>query len=465
MRTLALVSLLALIVTPFASAAFSGDIIFAGATDYNDSLTAAIGDNGRGSDIVLAPVNFNAGSEFVGGDPNYDGGNLVGMGSSELLGDSDKQWGGTTYNNNVTAMSRALVAHGDAYLELAAGKWGAHDNVWVTQLVYDASASIENALFAVNAGFGAWIDQSGATPNSGGQLTGKLQVASDTGFKIGVDPRFTIDAGGVTFGMMGSEDVWDMAVQGSTGDLFVVGRAGMNGQILNVPVSGALANATGSRLADIAGTPAVAHASAMTWYTGAVESQDHLLVVDRSLQNIEVFAISSGALQLVGSYALGAELSVAPEDLAILDEGDGTVRVVVDVLDPAAVVKLAVLDITLANPAAASVVNLLQAGGLSENGAGSTLNRVDGVYVSPEGDIIAQDSRDQNDDRWAGISTDSLAAALTGDGSLQTVGTTLDYMWTSYAGFNYARGLVFTPEPASLALLVMGGLALIRRRK
>ena len=77
-----------------------------------------------------------------------------------------------------------------------------------------------------------------------------------------------------------------------------------------------------------------------------------------------------------------------------------------------------------------------------------------------------QVKRQCNDDRFDLVLAESLAAALTGDGSLVNVGIDGDQIFGGMSGFRYSKGMAFNvPEPATLALLAMGGLAVIRRRK
>jgi hypothetical protein len=465
MRKLALICALALIASPMAMASsWAGDVIFGWTIDNSNELANAGLSNGNKSEVFVSYMDFNPAGVFAGGDINAGDGAGVGVSAfSEFLGDSDPSW---AVSRNCTAVSREIIAwDADTYLELVGGQQTNRPWVWLTQLEHDAAAAYETGA-ANQANYGtAWIEQTGANGASGGQLSGRLALGTDTGYNVGADPRFIIDPDSSTFGMNGATDVWGGIRVGN--DVMVVGRSGGAGQIVKVPVNAAtLANAAGQRVGDVA-TPAslLMTDAAGTWYTGGAEANGKMIVNDRGGFAIKV--IDAGGA-ILGSFDM-AGIGLIPEDLDVLSVQGDTARVVVNVFDPADTVKLAVLDVDLTNGSAV-VVNTLQSGGLFENGLGGSLGNVDEVVVSPGGDLILNDSRGSNDSRPNLVTAEELNAALTGDGSLQPIGVAFGQLFVDsdgdgQVGQNYARGVAFTPEPATLALLAMGGLALIRRRK
>lgn len=466
MRKLVLICALAMIASPMAMAAWSGDVIFGQPMDYNPPMETETGQrDGRRSEIFVSYVDFDPVAPFVGGDPGLDVAYAGCDGSqSEILGDVDPRW---SASRNVTAISRAIVNFDDdSYLELAAGQYGALTGMWLTQVEYAASAAYEGAGYMQSTYGNAWIDQApAAANNSGGQTSGRIQLATDTGFQVGANPKFIIDADASVYGMSGSTDVWGMEKVGD--DLYVVGRAGGYGQIVKVAVgASSLANAAGQRIGDVASSSLLmADTAPGTWYTGVAEAGGKMVVADRGGMALKVVD-TTGAI--VGSYDMAGNLGLIPEDVDVMSVQGDVARVVVNVADPAQTVMLAVMDVDL-NSGAATVANLLTSGNLAENGVGTGLDYVDEVAVSPAGDLVYIDSRGQNDGRYAILAAEDLAAVIDGSGSTVAVNVAAPWLFNGsggvFAGFNWGRGVAFTPEPATLALLAMGGLALIRRRK
>ena len=151
------------------------------------------------------------------------------------------------------------------------------------------------------------------------------------------------------------------------------------------------------------------------------------------------------------------------------------VRVIVDVLDSnyvegggntQDVIHLLVLDIDLGANAVVGAKALKMQGGLEHGhsvaGAQSPFSAIDWLEVSPDGDLAVSDSRGSNDSRVHSITTEDLATALATPGLIVPVNVVSNNFWADRC-FDFAKGGAFIPEPMSVALLLPGVLALIRR--
>jgi hypothetical protein len=361
---------------------------------------------------------------------------------------------------DVVNFARAFVRYdNDTLLGLHPGRWAnGGSGTYVTQYQYDASAAYE-----ITPGL---IDIVGAAPtNTGGVLSGRLRLAvspeggydrtmGHTGVKLNL-------VNAKAAGMSTLQSTWDM-VADESGNLYVAGSDAIltTGKVWKVTKNNGvrdLKDILGRRVGDAGvfteGASALATAG-FGVYTGLAIDADTLFAANRFTLSIDVYKTDG---TVVGTADLSA-LGMIVEDAEVLSSSGDITRLVVNVLDPD--VRLVVVDV---NRNDASVVVKQLVTNQQENGDTSAdLQRNDRVFVSPDGDIVVYDSRGSNDGRWIPIGADEVASWPM-DGS--TVASSNNNSMYGDITFDYAGGLAFTPEPATLALLAMGGLAMIRRRK
>jgi len=473
MRYILALAVVAMLVSP-AFAAWDGDYVY-GAQDTWTSDGKSTWKYGT----AVAHLNYGAG--FYGGRTHS------GYDQSEPLCQNDG-WTG----NDVVSLSRGMVQYdADTVLMLGSTAWGStYPRIYITQLQYEVGEAMESQGLT-NPGRISSYGGAVQPITDGGVTSGRLQLAvipvgqpgggydpgADDG---GIDPRFSLQNTIGADGVAGAENVMGLA-KDDAGDLYVAARAGTgDARVYKIPGPGSMTNSAGGRINDVLGAPSllVQKVTPVSWFTGVAVGGGGVYVTDYTVQSVDVYDPNSGALKLSVDLSVPNGLidqvpALLPEDVRVdpTYAGQG-VRLIVQVLDEAATgplgrVDLLVLDV---DPVAGTLLaaKALCDGGGAENGHGA-YTQIDSLEVSPDGDIASMDSRGDNDFRAHSYTAESYAASMAAPGSIVAITNGTNSMWSN-RGFNRVKGGVFidpnmVPEPVSMALLALGGLALIRRRK
>ena len=456
-------------VATVADAAWQGDFIYAAQDKYTSdgSSTWRYG-------TACAYLDFGAG--FYGGATHsaYD--------MSEPLTDNDGY-----VPDNIMSLARGFVQYdSNTSLILVASTWGSSTSKsFLTQVEWDNTAAYEDQGLT-NPGRISVYGEAGQPITDGGITSGRYQLAVDPvgspgggydpgGDDGGVDPRFRME-GTIGAHMTGADGQTGLA-RDEAGNLYVSGRAGLgDARVYKIPGPGVLGNSAGTRAIDLLGVPSllVQKLTPVSWFTGVAAGSGAVYVTDYTVQSVDVYDANTGAPIMSVDLSVAGGLiddvpALLPEDVRVDPSHAGPgVRLVVQVLDEAATgplgrVDLLVLDV---DPVAGTLLaaKALCDGGGAENGSfGYTA--VDWLEVSPDGDIISVDARGSSDTRAHAYTAESYAAAMAAPGLIVPIVNITNSMWSNRMFDKVKGGAFMVPEPVSMALLALGGLALIRRRK
>ncbi len=462
-----------------AQAAWMGDIVYAA---QNRDATGASGRDVWRYGVAVAYSNFAA--DFYGGKTHS------GYDQSEPLCQNNG-WTG----NDVLSLSRGMVQYdADTVLMLGSKAWGSSSStIWITQIQYEVGEAMESQGLT-NPGTISSYQPVVQPITDGGVTSGRLQLAvipvgqpgggydpgADDG---GIDPRYSLTGTLGADGVGGGHDVMGLA-KDEGGDLYIAARVGIgDARVYKIPGPGSMTNAAGGRINDVLGAPTllVQKVTPVSWFTGVAVGGGGVYVTDYTVQSVDVYDPNSGALKLSVDLSVPNGLiddvpALLPEDVVVDPTYAGPgVRLIVQVLDEAATnaavgrIDLLVLDV---DPVAGTLLaaRAFNFGGGWENGHYG-FTAIDSLSISAEGDILSNDVRGTNDGRQHSVKAETYAAAIaaTAAGTAGVVSVVSNSMWSARM-YNQAKGAVFmdpnmVPEPVTMALLALGGLALIRRRK
>ena len=470
---IAVVAIVAAMLTP-AQAAWDGDFIYASPERWSVTMADETGnkDYFRYS-VAVAKVDM--ATPFFGGQA------CVGYDQSEPLAGNEGPL--EAVSGSITYLSRGIVAYdADTALVLNAAKWGqSSTRMHIAQLEYRAGEAYEDNGSTSPGRMSVY--GSPMPVADGGMLTGRLQLAVDArGYDkngtLGINPRLDLSGSIGAASMTGADGVMGLA-KDEVGNLYVAGRVRGSGdaRVYKIPYTGGggLQNADGQRVTDLFGAPGllVQKVTPVSWFTGVAAGGGGVYVTDYNVQSVDVYDPGTGALKLsvdlsVANGVIPDVPALTPEDVRVDPTFAGPgVRLVVQVLDEAVTgplgrVDLLVLDV---DPVAGTLLaaKALCDGGGAENGH-YTYTAVDWLEISPDGDIVSSDVRGNNDQRAHAYKAEAYATAMGLAGQIVPISNVVNSMWSNRS-FDQAKGGAFVPEPASMALLALGGLALIRRRK
>ena len=461
----------AMLVSPV-YAAWQGDFIYAAQDRYNSD-----GSSVWRYGIAVCYLDYDA--SFAGGKTHS------GYDQSEPLCQNDGLTGGDAFS-----ITRGVVNYdSDTALILCTNRWGSSSTKsFINQIEYRCNETMESQGL-VNPGRVSTYSPTVQPITDGGISSGRIQMAvTAEGYDpngvspTAIDPRLRLDATLGADGLTGADCVTGLA-KDETGNLYVSGRVkgSGNARVYKLAGPGALANAAGQRAIDQLGAPAlvVSKVTPVSWFTGVAASGNEVYVTDYTVQSVDAYdsngagLIASVDLSVPGVGGLIPDIAygLLPEDVRVDPTYAGPgVRLVVQVLDETATSPIGRIDGLILDLVGGAFVagRAFGINGAPENGHYSYTS-IDWLEISPGGDLLWADTRGSNDVRAVEVDDTEYAKAgvLAAPGAVTLIQSGFTSAWNDRC-FDMAKGGAFMdpcPEPASMALLVLGGLALIRRRK